>query len=119
MTNESLRARLERVERENAAMKQTLHRIRREPFGAEEALDALDDELGESTTTPITLAGIERGDFSDDELVARMDEVKAVMSGNPIAGTEPLTMEDIAAHRYSDEELADRGDELRALMEAQ
>jgi hypothetical protein len=106
--NPTARSRIEALERENAAMKRTLHAIRSEPFGAEEALDALDDELGEAATTPISMAALRSGQFTVEELSGRIDELQAVMSGKPVTGA-PVTRADVLA--MSAEEIANFGAE--------
>jgi hypothetical protein len=106
--NQTARARIEALERENSAMKRALHSIRAEPFGAQEVLDSLDDEIGESATTPITMAGLKAGQFSAEQLADRLPEVEAVLSGRPVAG-QPATADDIRA--MTAEQVADFGPE--------
>ncbi|HWF49075.1 MAG TPA: hypothetical protein VG294_00405 [Solirubrobacteraceae bacterium] len=106
--NQTARSRIEALQRENAAMKRTLHAIRSEPFGAQEALDSLDDELGDGATDPITMAGLKAGQFSPEELADRLPEVEAVLSGRPVTGS-PVSRADVLA--MTAEQVADFGAE--------
>jgi hypothetical protein len=81
-------------QQELARLKKALSDIRADPEGAEEVLDALDAQLGDNATTPLTLVGIERGDFSDSELADRGDELRALLSGET-APIQPRTADDI------------------------
>lgn len=114
--NPNARSRIEKLERENKAMRQALHAIRRDPEAVLDVLDDVDDRFGTSLD-PITVDGLREGRFTAEEIADRLPEVEVALGGRPVTG-EPTTAADVRA--MTAEQIADFGsDRALAILNAE